>query len=82
MEELARIQDRLQAANADTFEQPQAECCYASSTKTWVRDPDDVAWETFVTFGEITTYGEDREPELDGERCCASPDQATADCCR
>lgn len=59
-EELAEIQTRLAAAQATTYEQPTAECCYASSTKTWVRDPDDVTWETFVTHGQIETYGADR----------------------
>ena len=62
VEELAEIQARLRIAGASTFEQPQAECCYAQSTKTWVRDPDDVAWETFVTFGQTTQYGDDLGP--------------------
>ncbi len=69
--ELAEIQNRLHAANRQTFDQPQAECCYAKSTKSWVRDPDQVAWETFVTHGEITHYGADVEPQSDGSRCCA-----------
>ena len=60
--ELGEIQDRLRAANRDTFDQPVAECCYAKSTKTWVRDPDQVAWETFVTHGQITHYGSDVAP--------------------
>jgi catechol 2,3-dioxygenase-like lactoylglutathione lyase family enzyme len=79
--ELAEIQSRLEAAGTNTFDQPDAECCYAKSTKTWVRDPDDVAWETFVTFGELTHYGNDIEPELVDEpsRCCSEP--ARDECC-
>ncbi|MGI9221587.1 MAG: ArsI/CadI family heavy metal resistance metalloenzyme [Woeseiaceae bacterium] len=78
--ELQEIQDRLAAAQENTFDQPQAECCYAKSTKTWVRDPDEVAWETFVTHGQITHYGSDDVPgadvatdlaESEGRRCCA-----------
>ena len=64
----------LYAVEQKTFEQPAAECCYAKSTKTWVRDPDEVAWETFVTHGQITHYGTDKVPENveeAGERCCA-----------
>jgi catechol 2,3-dioxygenase-like lactoylglutathione lyase family enzyme len=53
LEELGEIQERLATAEQPTFDQPDAECCYAKSTKTWVRDPDDVAWETFVTHSEI-----------------------------
>jgi catechol 2,3-dioxygenase-like lactoylglutathione lyase family enzyme len=46
------------------------------STKTWVRDPDSVVWETFVTHNEITHYGQNLAPETanestSGSRCCA-----------
>lgn len=76
LEELGLIQARLREAGMQTFEQPDAECCYAQSAKTWVRDPDDVAWETFVTHGQITHYGDDHLPEGDSQssaagRCCA-----------
>lgn len=71
-EELAEIQQRLQSAGEETLDQPEAECCYAKSAKTWVRDPDDVAWEAFVTFGEISEYGEDGVPAAvaAGSDCC------------
>ena len=73
MEELEAIQSRLKRAREKTFDQPDAECCYAKSSKTWVRDPDDVTWETFVTHGEITHYGSDWGPDdaPAGESCCA-----------
>ena len=75
LEELGEIQGRLREAGTRTFDQPEAECCYARSSKTWVRDPDSVAWETFVTFGQITHYGDDLAPNEEataGEgRCCA-----------
>jgi catechol 2,3-dioxygenase-like lactoylglutathione lyase family enzyme len=75
-DELAEIRARLAAAGQQTLDQPDAECCYAKSSKTWIRDPDQVSWETFVTFGEITTYGEDREP--DAGDCCAAEEES---CC-
>ena len=74
MEELEAIQSRLQEAEENTFDQPDAECCYAKSSKTWVRDPDNVAWETFVTHGQLTYFGNDdtrAEWEASNERCCA-----------
>lgn len=75
LEELGEIQGRLRDAGERTFDQPEAECCYARSSKTWVRDPDSVAWETFVTFGEITHYGDDLASDAAGAtdrgRCCA-----------
>ena len=76
VDELGEIQQRLHLAGEQTFDQPDAECCYARSTKTWVRDPDAVAWETFVTHNEITHFGQDLGPDeakesTAGSRCCA-----------
>ena len=76
LDELGQIQTRLRDAGAATLDQAGAECCYAKSDKTWVRDPDDVAWETFVTHGQITHYGDDPAPEAkantgNASRCCA-----------
>ncbi len=75
MTELGEIQERLHDAGKQTSEQPDAECCYARSSKTWVRDPDRVAWEAFVTHEDIAHFGDDR---VTGEqlaktgqtRCC------------
>jgi catechol 2,3-dioxygenase-like lactoylglutathione lyase family enzyme len=74
MDELGEIQERLKQAGAQTFEQPEAECCYARSSKTWVQDPDAVRWETFVTHGQTTHYGDDALSDTNGitlSRCCA-----------
>ena len=79
MEELESVQSRLHEARETTFDQPEANCCYANSSKTWVRDPDDVAWEAFVTHGQITHYGTDRVPADVNRRDsgCATPDCCT-----
>jgi catechol 2,3-dioxygenase-like lactoylglutathione lyase family enzyme len=84
-EELDLIQSRLRHAEEVTVDQPDAKCCYASSTKTWVRDPDDVAWETFVTHGALTQYGEDTvpgepQPTTNRDHCCSDSSSA-AECC-
>lgn len=74
LDELGEIQERLKHAGTQTFEQPEAECCYARSSKTWVLDPDAVRWEAFVTHGQTTRYGDDDLPDVDGatlSRCCA-----------
>jgi hypothetical protein len=57
--ELSELAHRLKAAGAETFDQTATACCYALGDKTWVTDPAGVRWETFFTFGEATTYGED-----------------------
>ena len=83
-QELQAIQQRLEQAGQKTFEQAGAECCYARSDKTWVRDPDGVAWESFMTHENITHYGADLEPddmaaEIGGTRCCATENDSS--CC-
>jgi catechol 2,3-dioxygenase-like lactoylglutathione lyase family enzyme len=84
MDELEVIQARLRDAKQETIDQPDAQCCYANSSKTWVRDPDDVTWETFVTHGDITSYGDDRVPEdvfqaAESGNCCKT--ESDAECC-
>jgi catechol 2,3-dioxygenase-like lactoylglutathione lyase family enzyme len=89
--ELAVLADRLKAAGETTFDQEATACCYARSDKSWVTDPAGVRWETFFTFGEAVTYGEEPEAaQADaaaGPACCGAPapktkDQAApASCC-
>jgi catechol 2,3-dioxygenase-like lactoylglutathione lyase family enzyme len=73
-DDLDDVSGRLAQAGENLLEQRQATCCYAKSDKTWVSDPQGVAWETFVTFGDATTYGEDRGvgPEIAkaSSACC------------
>ena len=76
LEELGEIQTRLREAQEKTLDQEDARCCYARSTKTWAQDPDKVSWETFVTHGQTTQYGDDiapldvRDNESDAAGCC------------
>ncbi|MDO8901159.1 MAG: ArsI/CadI family heavy metal resistance metalloenzyme [Phenylobacterium sp.] len=73
--ELTELAGRLKAAGETTFDQEAASCCYARSDKAWVSDPAGLRWETFHTFGEAITYGEDAVP------AAASPAPAEAACC-
>ncbi len=73
--ELGELAGRLKAAGANTFDQEGATCCYARSDKTWVSDPAGVRWETFFTFGEAVSYGEDL-----AEAATAAP-VAASSCC-
>lgn len=79
-EDLAALARRLRDAGEVTVDQPDATCCYARSDKTWVRDPAGLAWETFHTFGEATTYGEDTRGSVvqDDAGCCLPDPAATA----
>lgn len=73
-DELGELAGRLKAAGADTFDQEATTCCYAQSDKSWVRDPAGVRWETFFTFGEATSYGEDELLPEPVAACCGPAD--------
>jgi catechol 2,3-dioxygenase-like lactoylglutathione lyase family enzyme len=85
-DELREIARRLKTAGESTRDQESTTCCYAQSNKTWVNDPSGVRWETFFTFGEATTYGEN-EPEMraaaaQGACCATSSPTPAASACR
>ena len=81
--ELAELAGRLKAAGETTFDEEGAHCCYAQSDKSWVHDPAGVRWETFFTFGEAVTYGEDHAPAAAAApaSCCGAAAQASAAAC-
>ena len=56
--ELAEVYGRLSQAERPILEQKATTCCYAKSDKQWIADPQGVPWETFLTYGESTVYGE------------------------
>ncbi len=57
-EELAEVHERLKTAGRPVLEEGATTCCYAQSEKNWITDPDGVIWETFLTNGEATAYGD------------------------
>jgi catechol 2,3-dioxygenase-like lactoylglutathione lyase family enzyme len=73
-EELSEVYGRLKAADRPVLEEGRTTCCYAKSEKSWIADPDGIAWEAFYTDGEATTYRD--SPALDAisaaepVKCC------------
>jgi|SRR6056297_3219665 len=75
--EFADLRQRLTEADTLILHQNDTVCCYARSTKSWVHDPDGVAWETFLTRGDATEYGDgtlvtDHRPDAPGLDSSAS----------
>jgi hypothetical protein len=56
--ELREVYGRLGDAGGTVTEQGQTACCYARSEKAWIDDPAGISWETFLTTGESTVYGD------------------------
>ncbi len=75
--ELDEVYSRLHRAGGTVIEQGQTNCCYAKSEKSWIDDPTGISWETFLTTGESTDYGDgsgEREARIahgKATSCCA-----------
>ena len=87
-DELKEVYARLRDAGGAVVEQGQTNCCYAKSEKSWIDDPAGISWETFLTTGDSTDYGDgsgEREARVaQAKSCCApaaAPETAAA-CCR
>ena len=82
-EELAEVYGRLKAADRPVLEEGATTCCYAKSEKSWIADPDGVVWETFLTSGDATVYGD--SPVLSGVEgptlTAASLNASSKTCC-
>ncbi|EKS36419.1 ArsI/CadI family heavy metal resistance metalloenzyme [Afipia broomeae] len=88
-QELQEVYARLRVAGGEVVEQGDTACCYAKSEKSWIGDPAGISWETFLTKGESTNYGDgtgENEARIAHEKksaCCApemKPAAASA-CC-
>ena len=83
--ELAAIDARLKDAEQAVHNQSDAQCCYARSDKAWSTDPSGLAWESFRTHGEITTYGTDLDQRKTASACCAPKavmaEEKSSSCC-
>ncbi len=83
-DELNEVYARLHEAGGNVVEQGQTRCCYAQSEKSWIDDPSGISWETFLTTGESTDYGDgsnERMARVAKEKSCCAPPPAPAAAC-
>lgn len=69
-EALQVIEQRLLDGNIAGEKQEEAQCCYASSKKYWVEDPQNIIWENYHTMEQIEVFGGD---EFTGGTGCCQP---------
>ena len=62
--ELTEVYALLKEAGAPVLEEGKTTCCYAQSEKSWIDDPAGISWETFLTTGESTDYGNSRPQDV------------------
>ena len=93
-DELHEVYGRLQQADRPVLEEGATTCCYAKAEKSWITDPQGLSWETFLTSGESTVYGDSvdlgpirtttgacRSSETEHGACRAPEPAAEAACC-
>ena len=81
-EELNEVYARLHNAGSAVIEQGQTSCCYAKSEKSWIDDPAGISWETFLTTGETTDYGDgsgERLARIAHDNACCTPAPKSAE---
>jgi catechol 2,3-dioxygenase-like lactoylglutathione lyase family enzyme len=75
--DLRKIRERLVASGEHVVNQDSTTCCYSRSTKTWLRDPDGLSWETFLTH---ETESATQSP-LAAKHCCSDTATNAKACC-
>ncbi|MGH1379236.1 MAG: ArsI/CadI family heavy metal resistance metalloenzyme [Alphaproteobacteria bacterium] len=79
MADLDGIRSQMSAANISTHDDGETTCCYAKSEKSWVKDPDGVAWEAYQTMEDVQVFS---EKEINNSSsCCVIEDDEKSGCC-
>jgi catechol 2,3-dioxygenase-like lactoylglutathione lyase family enzyme len=61
--ELTALDEQFAAVGLSSVQERGAQCCYAQGDKTWLQDPQGIAWEHFHTLTTVPVFG-DRGPEM------------------
>jgi catechol-2,3-dioxygenase len=79
--ELAEISERLKKADLGVFDEGSTTCCYAESSKAWVKDPAGIPWEAYHTMADAETFNQKPGSELQATSCCAPKAPSKSSCC-
>jgi catechol 2,3-dioxygenase-like lactoylglutathione lyase family enzyme len=72
-QELQDVYERLRHAGRAVLNVGPTTCCYAQSEKSWTDDPTGIPWETFLTSGDSTVYGDSSKGESGARIAYAKP---------
>lgn len=81
--ELADLTERLKSADLGVFDEGTTTCCYAESSKAWVKDPSGIAWEAYHTMADAELFSEkSKNAKSTTNACCApSSNKTKSSCC-
>lgn len=90
-EELVEMKRRAESADMTLLDEGTTSCCYARSDKHWITDPQGIAWEHFLTLGDIPVFSEAKTAPAEASACCVTaasrgrpisvPGQRASSCC-
>lgn len=82
-DELGQVYGRLKEAEGPVLEEGETTCCYARSEKAWTVDPQGLLWESFLTTGESTIYGDDAalDAARNAQSACCTQTTPQGVCC-
>lgn len=76
--ELNILRDQMSAANISTHSDGETTCCYSKSEKSWVEDPNGLAWEAYHTMEDAQIFSAADAQE--GGACCVSETKPQVAC--
>lgn len=71
-DELGELREHMSQANISTHSNGETTCCYARSEKSWVEDPNGVAWETYHTMADAQVY-HGTDDAVEASSACCTP---------
>lgn len=83
-QDLSNLRDHLKSTDINIDKEGETSCCYAKSDKTWVSDPNGIAWEIYQTMSDVELFTEDANNIQENSACCAAPPKAKTEktsCC-
>ncbi len=75
---LETLRKQFSEANISTHSDGETTCCYAKSEKSWVNDPNGIAWEAYHTMEDAQFFSGGKATE---SSCCIPEKSAVTSCC-
>ncbi|KTD08333.1 ArsI/CadI family heavy metal resistance metalloenzyme [Legionella jamestowniensis] len=87
--ELEALRKQFSQANISTHSNGETTCCYAKSEKSWVNDPNGIAWEAYHTMEDAQFFSGENSgnnsccaPKSNGANACCDSKIKTNECCK
>jgi catechol-2,3-dioxygenase len=79
-DELGALRDQMSQANISTHSDGETTCCYARSEKSWVEDPNGLAWEAYHAMADAQICSSN-DDAVEAVGACCTPETPQGACC-